>query len=59
MLTCVLWVLGSGAVRYLQEKYPFFQTCHRRLQKWVRNGRFEETLKQLAKHLREQGKLYL
>ena len=36
-----------------------FRTCHRRFQQWVRNGRLEEALRRLAKHLHERGKLNL
>ncbi len=40
VLTGVLWVLGTGAQwRELPEKYPPFQTYHRRFQQWVRSGK--------------------
>jgi integrase/transposase len=56
----VLWVLGSGAQwRELPEKYPPFQTCHRRFQHWIRSGKLEEALKLLARHLYKRGKLNL
>ena len=56
----VLWVLGSGAQwRELPEKYPPFQTCHRRFQQWVRSGKLEECLRRLARHLHELGQLNL
>jgi transposase len=56
----VLWVLGTGAQwRELPEKYPPFQTCHRRFQSWVHNGKLEQVLKLLARHLHERGKLDL
>src|SRR6202049_2131446 len=56
----VLWVLGTGAQwRELPEKYPPFQTCHRRFQQWIRSGKLEEALKLLARHLHERGKLNL
>ncbi len=56
----MLWVLGTGAQwRELPEKYPPYQTCHRRFQQWVRSGKLEEALQGLAWHLREQGKLKL
>ncbi len=52
----VLWVLGTGAQwRELPEKYPPFQTCHRRFQQWVQNGKLEECLRRLARHLHERG----
>ena len=56
----VLWVLGTGAQwREVPEKYPPFQTCHRRFQQWIRSGKLEETLRLLASHLHERGKLNL
>ena len=60
VLNGVLWVLGTGAQwRELPEKYPPFQTCHRRFQQWVRSGKLEEALQLLAKHLHERGRLNL
>jgi transposase len=60
VLNGVLWVLGTGAQwRELPEKYPPYQTCHRRFQQWVRNGKLEQALKLLARHLHERGKLNL
>ncbi len=60
VLNGVLWGLGTGAQwRELPEKYPPFQTCHRRFQQWVRSGKLEEALKLLARHLHERGKLNL
>jgi transposase len=32
----------------LPERYPPYQTCHRRYQRWVREGRFERILDALA-----------
>jgi len=60
VLNGVLWVLGTGAQwRELPEKYPPFQTCHRRFQQWIREGKLEEALRLLARLLYEQGKLNL
>jgi len=60
VLNGVLWVLGTGAQwRELPEKYPPFQTCHRRFQSWARNGKLEQTLQLLAAHLHAKGKLNL
>jgi transposase len=40
VLNGVLWTLGSGAQRSeMPEKYPPYQTCHRRFQQWLRDGR--------------------
>ena len=60
MLSGVLWILGTGAQwRELPDRYPPFQTCHRRFQQWVRSGKLEKALRLLAKHLHERGKLDL
>jgi len=60
VLNGVLWVLGTGAQwRELPDKYPPFQTCHRRFQQWVRSGKLEAALKLLATLLHRQGKLNL
>jgi transposase len=60
VLNGVLWVLGTGAQwRELPEKYPPFQTCHRRFQQWVRSGKLEKALGLLARHLHERGQLNL
>ena len=60
VLNGVLWVLGTGAQwRELPEKYPPFQTCHRRFQQWVRSGKLEKALGALARHLHERGQLTL
>ena len=41
MLNGVLWILGTGSQwRELPDRYPPFQTCHRRFQQWVRSGRW-------------------
>jgi transposase len=60
VLDGVLWVLGTGAQwRELPEKYPPFQTCHRRFQQWVRTGKLERALTLLTRHLHERGQLNL
>jgi transposase len=58
VLNGILWVLGTGAQwRELPKKYPPYQTCHRRFQRWVREGKLEEILRVLAEelHARETG----
>jgi transposase len=46
------WVLGTGAQwRELPQKYPPYQTCHRRFQRWVRAGKLERVLQVLAEEL--------
>ncbi len=56
VLNGVLWVLRTGAPWHdLPERYPPYQTCHRRFQQWVRSGVFEKALQALAADLRERG----
>jgi|SRR5665213_519002 len=60
VLNGVLWVLGSGAQwSELPRKYPPYQTCHRRFQNWIREGKLVELLRLLARQLQERGKLHL
>ncbi len=60
VLNGVLWVLGTGAQwAEMPEKYPPRQTCHRRFQSWIGDGRFVQALRLLATHLHERGKLNL
>jgi transposase len=56
----VLWILRTGASWYdMPDRYPPYQTCHRRFQQWVRTGVFEKILQALATDLRERGGLNL
>ena len=58
VLDGILWILRTGAQwADLPDRYPPYQTCHRRFQKWVQDGTLEHILKALAKDLRERGKL--
>ena len=60
VLNGVLWVLGTGAQwRELPSKYPPYQTCHRRFQQWVRDGKLEKILRLLATELQARGQLPL
>jgi transposase len=60
VLNGILWVLGTGAQwRELPKKYPPYQTCHRRFQQWVREGKLEDILRGLAEELHARGKLQL
>jgi hypothetical protein len=43
----------------LPERYPPYQTCHRRYQRWVREGAFERILEELARDRKERGNLDL
>lgn len=60
VLNGVLWILRSGA-RWsdLPERFPPYQTCHRRFQEWVRDGRLKRVLETLAEDLLSRGKLDL
>src|SRR5208282_2466656 len=56
MLNGILWVLGTGVQwRELPKKYPPYQTCHRRFQQWVREGKLECILRALAEELHARG----
>ena len=56
VLNGVLWILKTGARwKDLPREYPSYQTCHRRFQRWVRDGTVERALQVLAEDLRERG----
>jgi transposase len=60
VLNGILWVLRTGAPwADLPRRYPPPQTCHRRFQKWVKEGVLVAVLKGLAEDLRTRGKLDL
>ena len=60
MLNGVLWVLRTGAPWHdLPARYPSYQTCHRRFQRWQRTGVLERVLQGLAEDLRDRGRLDL
>ena len=57
ILNSILWILRFGArCKDLPERFPSYQTCHRRFQYWERTGTLLETL---AKDLSERGKFDL
>ncbi len=59
-LNGILWVLRTGAPRRgLPKRYPPYQTCHRRFQRWVRTGVMEAILRALAEDLKRRGNLDL
>jgi len=60
VLNGVLWILRSGA-RWcdLPDRFPPYQTCHRRFQQWVKDGRLRKVLETLAADLHHRGKLDL
>jgi transposase len=60
VLNGVLWVLRTGAPWHdLPDRYPPYQTCHRRFQQWQRDGTLDLLLHALAEDLRARGKLDL
>jgi transposase len=49
VLNGILWVLRADAPwADLPERYPSYQTCHRRFQQWVRSGIMRGVLEALA-----------
>jgi transposase len=60
VLNGVLWILRTGAPWHdLPDRYPPYQTCHRRFQQWQRDGTLTQLLHALAEDLRARGKLDL
>jgi transposase len=60
VLNGILWVLRTGAPwRDLPERYPPYQTCHRRFQRWVEAGVLSHILGALTKDLNERDGLDL
>jgi transposase len=60
VLDAVLWILRTGAPwGDLPRRYPPYQTCHRRFQRWVKAGVLEAILRAIAEDLRDRGKLDL
>jgi len=58
VLNGILWVLRTGAPwADLPERYPSYQTCHRRFQQWVRSGVMRGVLEALALDLKVRGAL--
>ena len=56
VLNGVLWVLRTGAPwADLPDRYPSYQTCHRRFQQWVRFGVMTRIMTALAHELSIRG----
>ena len=56
ILNGILWIMPTGAPwKDLPPRYPPYQMCHRRFQKWVREGTLERLILMLAKDLYERG----
>ena len=60
VLNGILWILRTGAPWHdMPERYPPYQTCHRRFQKFVKDGTLNTILQALAEDLRDRGKIDL
>ena len=58
VLNGVLWVLRTGAPwKDMPDRYPPYQTCHRRFQRWEQEGVMDKILLSLAQDLKERGDL--
>ena len=56
VLDGVLWVLRTGAPwGDLPRRFPPYQTCHRRFQKWVEAGVLPKVLAALRRDLEQRG----
>lgn len=54
----IVWVVRSGARgQDLPDRFPSYQTCHRRFQHGVRHGVLHQVLEAFAADLRERGAL--
>lgn len=60
VLNGILFILRTGAPwADLPERYPPYQTCHRRLQQWVRSGVMRGVLVALVEDLHARGGFHL
>lgn len=60
VLNGILWILRTGAPwADLPDRYPSYQTCHRRFQQWVRAGVLRSILQVFAQALHDEGYLDL
>jgi transposase len=61
VLEGVLWILRTGAqwAELPKGKFPPYQTCHRRFQRWVQEGVLDALLGKLAEDLLTRGQLDL
>ena len=58
VLNGILWILRTGAPwKDLPQRYPPYQTCHRRFQQWAQQGVFQRIAHELAEDLYERGKI--
>ena len=60
VLNGILWILRTGAHwQEMPDRYPPYQTCHRRFQRWVKQGVMDCILESLAEDLERRGKINL
>lgn len=60
ILNGILWITRTGAPwKDMPDRYPSYQTCHRRFQEWVQSDVFETILRALARDLKDRGDLNL
>jgi len=60
VLNAILWILRTGAPwKDPPERYPPYQTCHRRFQQWTQDQVMPTILERLACDLHEQGDIDL
>lgn len=60
ILNGILWVMRTGAPWHdMPDRYPPYQTCHRRFQEWAKAGTFETILRRLVEDVKERGDLDL
>ena len=60
ILNGILWILRTGAPWHdLPDRYPPYQTCHRRFQEWVDSNVFARILHAMAEDMQERGGLDL
>lgn len=60
ILDGILWILRTGAQwKDIPDRYPPYQTCHRRFQEWTERKIFAEILAILAQDMETRGKITL
>ncbi|MCB0007160.1 MAG: transposase, partial [Anaerolineales bacterium] len=53
VLNGILWILRTGAPwQDMPDRYPPYQTCHRRFQRWEQEGVMDKILLSLAQDLK-------
>lgn len=58
VLNGILWICRTGAQwNEVPGKYPPYQTCHRYFQKWGQAGVWDHVLWEIAKDLKDRGKI--